>query len=47
MDSPEAVEVWVAQLCQRFAQGPTKMRLNLGGVGRNGADVCNVVAFFE
>ena len=24
-----------------------KMRLNLGGVGRNGADVCNVVAFFE
>ena len=24
-----------------------KMRLNLGGVGRNGTDVCNVVAFFE
>jgi len=23
-----------------------KMRLNLGGVGRNGADVCNVVASF-
>jgi len=24
-----------------------KIRLDLGGVGGNGADVCNVVAFFE
>jgi len=25
--APEAVEVWVAQLCQRFAQGPIAVAL--------------------